>query len=35
MCETICEIIRKWKYLKIEVKCLRMDNAGEHKLLQQ
>jgi hypothetical protein len=34
MCEPTCELIKKWKYMKIEVTCLRMDNAGENKLLQ-
>jgi hypothetical protein len=33
MCETTCELIKKWKDMKIEVKCLRMDNAGENKLI--
>jgi hypothetical protein len=35
MCEPTCELIKKWKYMKIEVKCLRIDNAGENNFLQQ
>jgi hypothetical protein len=29
MCEPTCELIKKWKDIKIKGKCLRMDNAGE------
>jgi hypothetical protein len=35
MCEPTCELINNWKDMKIEVKCLRMNNAGENKFLQQ
>jgi hypothetical protein len=35
MCEPTCELIKKWKDMKIEFKCLRIDNAGEKKSLQQ
>jgi hypothetical protein len=35
MCEPTCELIKKLKDMKIEIKILRMDNAGENKLLQQ
>jgi hypothetical protein len=35
MCEPACEPIKKSKDMNIEVKCLRMDNAGKNKLLQQ
>jgi hypothetical protein len=35
MVEPTCELIKKLKNMKIEIKILRMDNAGENKLLQQ
>jgi hypothetical protein len=35
MCEPTCELINKLKDMEIEIKILRMDNAGENKLLQQ
>jgi hypothetical protein len=35
MCETNCEMIKKFKDMEVEIKILRMDNAGENKLLQQ
>jgi hypothetical protein len=35
MCEPTCELIKKLKDMKIEIKNLRMGNAGENKLLQQ
>jgi hypothetical protein len=35
MFEPTCELIKKWKDMKIEVKFLRMNNYGEKKLLQQ
>jgi hypothetical protein len=34
MCEPTCELIKKLKDMGIEVKILRMDNAGENRLLQ-
>jgi hypothetical protein len=33
MCERTCELIKKLKDMEIEVKILRMDNAGENRLL--
>jgi hypothetical protein len=33
--EPACELIKKLKNMKIEIKILRIDNAGENKLLQQ
>jgi hypothetical protein len=35
MCEPTCELIKNLKDMEIEIKILRMDNAGEEKLLQQ
>jgi hypothetical protein len=35
LCEPTCELIKKLKDMEIEIKILRMDNAGENKLLQQ
>jgi hypothetical protein len=35
MVEPTCELIKKLKNMKIKIKILRMDNAGENKLLQQ
>jgi hypothetical protein len=35
MVEHTCELIKKLKNMEIEIKILRMDNAGESKLLQQ
>jgi hypothetical protein len=35
MCEPACELVKKWKGMKIEEKCLIMNNAGENKFLQQ
>jgi hypothetical protein len=35
MVEPTCELIKKLKNMEIEIKILRMDNAGENKLLQQ
>jgi hypothetical protein len=35
MCEPTCELINKLKDMEIEINILRMDNAGENKLLQQ
>jgi hypothetical protein len=35
MCEPTCELIKKWKVMKIEVKFIIMHNAGENKFLQQ
>jgi hypothetical protein len=35
MCEPTCELIKKLKDMDIEIKIIRMDNAGEKKLLQQ
>jgi hypothetical protein len=35
VCETTCELIKKLKEMEIEIKILRMNNAGENKLLQQ
>jgi hypothetical protein len=35
MYEPTCKLINKWKDMKIELKCIRMDNAGENKSLQQ
>jgi hypothetical protein len=35
MIEPTCELIKKLKNMEIEIKILRMDNAGENKLLQQ
>jgi hypothetical protein len=35
ICEPTCELIKKLKDMNIEIKILRMDNAGKNKLLQQ
>jgi hypothetical protein len=35
MCEPTCELIKKLKDMEIEIKIIRMDNAGDNKLLQQ
>jgi hypothetical protein len=35
ICEPTCELIKNLKDMEIEIKILRMDNAGENKLLQQ
>jgi hypothetical protein len=35
MCEPTCELIKKLKDMETEIKIIRMDNAGENKLLQQ
>jgi hypothetical protein len=35
MVEPTCELIKKLKNMEIEIKILRMDNAGENKLMQQ